>query len=41
MEVPDEFLQEFDQAIQARYKTRAEAIRAAMDLLLEKLRGET
>jgi len=43
-ECPEQFLNEFDEAIKDRFKTRAEAIRTAMrDLLLlneAKKRGE-
>ena len=38
LEIPDEFLKEFDETIKGTYQTRTEAIREAMRILLNKLK---
>jgi len=40
LDVPDEFLKDFDEAIKRKYQTRNEAIRDGMRLLAEKLKEE-
>jgi len=40
LDVPDEFLKDFDEAIKKKYQTRNEAIRDGMRLLAEKLKEE-
>ena len=40
IDIPQEFLKEFDETTKGKYQTRNEAVRTAMRLLIEKLKEE-
>ncbi|GAI11351.1 unnamed protein product [marine sediment metagenome] len=40
LDVPDSLLKQFDKRIKGRYKTRSEAIRVAMSLLIDQLNND-